>query len=58
MVFEHGVRITPFIRPWSTTTINELCLFKGVKSVIMWTDSRLKGSGKDEGIGVSGGQVG
>ena len=58
MVFEHGVRVTPFIRPWSTTTIIELCLFKGGKSVIMSTDSCLKGSGKDEGIGVRGGQVG
>ena len=29
MIFEQGMRITPFIRPWSTMTINESCPFEG-----------------------------
>ena len=57
MVFEQGMRITPFIRLWLTTTIKESCPFDGGRSVIRSTDSCLKGRGEDEGMGVSGGQV-
>ena len=42
MVFEQGMRITPFIRPWSTMTINESCPFEGGKSVTRLTESCLK----------------
>ena len=58
MVFEQGMRITPFIRPWSTMTINESCLLEGGRSVIRSTDSCLKGRGEDEAMGASGRQVG
>ena len=57
MVFEKGIRITPFIRVWSTTTINESCLLEGGRSVTRSTESCLNGSGEEEGMGVSGGQV-
>ena len=55
MVFEQGMRITSFVRPWSTTTINESCPFEGGRSVIRSTESCLKGRGEDDGMGVSGG---
>ena len=55
MVFEQGMRITPFVRPWLTTTIKESCPFDGGRSVIKSTDSCLKGRGEDEGMGASGG---
>ena len=55
MVFEQGMRITPFVRSWLTTTINESCLFKGGKSMTRSTESCLKGRGEVNGIGVSGG---
>ena len=55
MVFEQEMRITPFVRPWSTITINESCPFEGGKLVTKLTESCLKGRGKDEGMGVSGG---
>ena len=55
MVFEQGMRITPFIRPWLTMTINESCPFDGGRSVMRSTENCLKGRGEDEGIGVSGG---
>ena len=58
MVFEQGIRITPFVRPWSTTTINESCPSEGGRSIMRSTNSCLKGRGEDEGMGVSGGQVG
>ena len=58
MVFEQGMRITPFVRPWSTTTINDSCPFEGGRSVTRSTDSCLKGRVEDEGMGVSGRQVG
>ena len=55
MVFEQGMRITPFIKLWSTMTINESCPFKGGMSITRSTESCLKGRGKDDGMGVSGG---
>ena len=54
MVFEQGMRITPFMRPWLTMTINESCLFDGGRSVMRLTESCLKGRGEDEGMGASG----
>ena len=54
MVFEQGMKITPFIRLWSTTTINESCLFEGGRSMTRSTESCLKGRVKDDGMGVSG----
>ena len=54
MVFEHGMRITPFVRLWLTTTINESYPFEGSKSVTRLTKSCLKGRGEDDGIGMSG----
>ena len=58
MVFEQGMRITPFVRPWSTMTIKESCLFEGGRSVTRSTDSCLKGRVEDEGMGASRGRVG
>ena len=58
MVLEQGMRITPFVSPWSAMTINESCPFKGGKSVTRLTKSCLKGRGDDDGMGASGGQVG
>ena len=58
MVLEQGMRITPFIRPWSTMTINESCPFKGGREVTRLTESCLNGRGEDEGMGASGGRVG
>ena len=55
MEFEQGMRITPFVRPWSTTTINESCPSDGGRSVMRSTDSCLKGRGDDEGMGAIGG---
>ena len=55
MVFEQGMRITPFIRPWSTTTINESCPFEGGRLVTRSTESCLNGRGEKEGMGASGG---
>ena len=58
MVFEQGMRITPFVRPWSTTTINESCPLEGGRSVTQLMESCLNGSGEEEGMRVSGGRVG
>ena len=52
------MRITPFVRLWLTTTINELCLFEGGRSVTRSTESCLNGKGEEEGMGVSGGTSG
>ena len=34
IVFEQGMRIIPFVNPWSTTTRMELCPFTGGRSVM------------------------
>ena len=47
------MRITPFVRLWLTTTINELCPFEGDKLVTRSTESCLKGRGKNDGMEVS-----
>ena len=56
MVFEQGMRITPFVRLWSTMTINE-CLLEGGRSMTRSTESCLKGRREKEAMGISGGQV-
>ena len=58
MVFEQGMRITPFVRPWLTMTINKSYSFEEGKSVIKSTESCLKGRGEANGIGASGRWVG
>ena len=55
MVFEQGMRITPFIRLWLTTTINKSCPFEGGRSIIRLMESCLKGKGKEDGMGARGG---
>ena len=55
MVFEQGMRITPFIRPWLTTTINESCPFDEGRSVMRSMESCLNGRVEVDGIGASGG---
>ena len=45
MVLEQGMRITPFVRLWSTMTINESCPLEGGRSVMRSTESCLKGRG-------------
>ena len=57
IVFEQGMRITPFVRLWLTTTINESCPLEGGRSVTRSTESCLNGSGEQEGMGASGGRV-
>ena len=49
------MRITPFVRLWSTTTINESCPLEGGRSVMRLTESCLNGNGEEEGMGASGG---
>ena len=58
MVLEQGMRITPFVRPWLTTTINESCPLEEGGLVMRSTESCLNGSGEEEGMGASGGRVG
>ena len=45
IIFEHGRRITPFVRPWFTMTNRESSLFTTGKSVIMSIEQYCKGSG-------------
>jgi hypothetical protein len=58
IVFKHGVIITPFIRPWSTTTMIESKPPEGGRSVIRSTDRKVKGTVTVEGIGTRGGVTG
>ena len=57
-VFEQGARITPFVRPWSTTTITESNPDERGRLVIRLTESCLKGRETEDGIGQRGGTVG
>ena len=57
MVFEQGIMITPFIRPWSTTTINESNPLEGGRSMIRSMDNCLNSRVVEEGIRLRGGQV-
>ena len=50
--------MTPFIRPWSTTTIKESKLPDGGRSVMRSMESCLKGRMVEEGIRARGGVVG
>ena len=58
IVFEQGASITPFVRPWSTTTIRESCPCETGKSVIRSTDSCLKGREEEDLMGESSGITG
>ena len=58
IVLEQGMRITLFVRLWSTMTINESCPLEGGRSVMRLMEGCLKGRGEEEGMGASGGQVG
>ena len=57
MVFEHGIMITPFIRPWLTMTMMESRPFTRGKSVTRSTESCLKGNKEVDGIGFNRGHV-
>ena len=57
IVFEHGIRIIPFVNPWLTTTRMESCPFTGGRSVIKSIEQFVKGRvveapsvGKKEGF--------
>ena len=54
----HGVRITPFERPWSTMTKSESNPLERGRSVIRSTESCWKGQGQEEGRGDNAGTVG
>ena len=58
MVLKQGVRITPFIRPWSTMTMIESWLSKDGRSVMRSMESYLKRRIVEEAMGMSGGMVG
>ena len=58
MVLKQRVRITPFIRPWSTMTTIESWPSKSGRLVMRSTVSCLKGRMVKEVMGVSGGMVG
>ena len=58
MVFEQGVRITPFVNLWSTMTTIESWPSEEGRSVIRSMDSCLKGRVCEEGMGTRGGMVG
>ena len=58
MVFEQGVRITPFISPWSTMTTTESWPLEVERSMIRSMDSCLKGRVCEEGMGMRGWTVG
>ena len=57
-LLEQGARITPFVRPWSTTTITESKPEERGRSVMRSTESCLKGRETEDEIGQSGGTVG
>ena len=57
-VLEQGARITPFVRPWSTTTITESNPEERGRLVIRSTESCLKGRETVDEIGQSGGTAG
>ena len=57
-VFLVGQRITPLLRPWSTTTKRESNPDDRGRSVIRSQEIWRKGKEQEEGIGVVGGVVG
>ena len=58
IVFKQGTRITPFVRPWSTTTIRESCPLERGRSVMRSTESCLNRSEEEDVVGESGGVTG
>ena len=58
MVFRQGARITPFIRPWSTTTITESKLEEEGRLVMRSTESCLNGRTTVDLISNKGGTTG
>ena len=58
MVLVQGIRITPFVKPWSTTTKIKSKLEEGGRSVIRSTESWQKGREAEEGMGWREGEVG
>ena len=58
MDLEQGVRITPFVRPWSTMTMIESKPKEGGRLVMRSTESCLKGRVVVDGMGQRGGVVG
>ena len=57
-VLEQGTMITPFVRPWLTTTKIESFPRTSRRSMTRSTEICLKGSTEDEGMGFNGGLVG
>ena len=58
MVFLMGQRITPLVRPWSTTTRRESKPTEGGRSVIRSQEICWKGREAEDLIGVRGATVG
>ena len=58
MFLEQGVRITPFIRLWLTTTNKESWPADGGRSVMRSTESCWNGRDEEEEMGDRGGHVG
>ena len=58
MVFEQGMMITPFIRPWSTTTMMESVFPTQGRSVTKSTDSCLNSKVVVDGTRFNRGHVG
>ena len=58
MVLVQGIRITPFIRLWSTMTKIESKLEERGRSVMRSTESWWKGREVEKGMGWRGGEVG
>ena len=58
MILEQGVRITPFISPWSTITTTELWPLEGGRLVMRSTESCLKGRVVEKEMGISREMVG
>ena len=57
-ILEQGARITPFIRPWLTTTITESNPAERGRSVKRSMESCLKGREMEDEIGQRGGPAG
>ena len=57
IVFEQGIMITPFVRPWSTTTMMESILPTKGRLVTKSTESCLNSSVEVDETRFNGGQV-
>jgi len=58
IAFRQGMKITPFVSPWSTTTRTESKLEESSRSVIMSQEICWNGQEAVEEIGQSPGTVG